>query len=214
MVPSKQLIFHWCLPQFWLINAQIYPYSCRRYQHICCILFSFCFNVISIHYHTRKQKQKNLSEIKNWLNNIYKIEFKSWKTSVCPMKGNIWILKSWKFFACKLCNPESYALDSSIQLKEFLLVIGIQNPSSTDKESRIQFLESRATTDSRIQDRLGLPHMRRWFPSPGGGGGGPGGYSVIYRVCTLFWKKIQVLYISHFSRTPSVQKSAWSLCIC
>ena len=52
------------------------------------------------------------------------------------MKGNIWILESWKFFACKLWNPESWALDSSIQLKEFLLVIAIQNPSSTDKESR------------------------------------------------------------------------------
>ena len=129
------------------------------------------------------------------------------------MKGNIWILKSWKFFACKLCNPESQALDSSIQLKEFLLVIGIQNPSSTDKESRIQFLESRATTDSRIQDRLGLPHMRRWFPSPWGGGGR--GVTQLYTgFVPFFEQKIQVLYISHFSRTPSVQKSALSLCIC
>ena len=97
------------------------------------------------------------------------------KTSVCPVKGNIWILKSWKFFACKLCNPESQALDSSIQLKVFLLVIGIQNPSSTDKESGIQLLESRATTDSTIQDRLGLPHTTRWFPSTWGGGGEGGG---------------------------------------
>ena len=88
------------------------------------------------------------------------------------MKGNIWILESWKFFACKLWNPESWALDSSIQLKEFLLVIAIQNPSSTDKESGIQFLESRATTDSTIQDRPGLPYMRQLFPSPWRGGGG------------------------------------------
>ena len=122
------------------------------------------------------------------------------------MKGNIWILKSWKFFACKLCNPESQALDSSIQLKEFLLVNGIQNPSSTDKESRIQFLESRATTDSRIQDRLGLPHMRRWFPSPWGGGWGEGVTQLYTGFVPFFEQKIQVLYISHFSRTPSVQK--------
>ena len=34
-------------------------------------------------------------------------------------------------FACKLWNPECWALESSIQLKEFLLAIGIQNPEST-----------------------------------------------------------------------------------
>ena len=44
-------------------------------------------------------------------------------------------------------------MESGIQLKEsgILLTIGIQNPSSTDKESEIQNLES------RIQDCLGFP---------------------------------------------------------
>ena len=71
----------------------------------------------------------------------------------------IWILESWKFFACKLWNPESWALDSSIQLKEFLLAIGIQNPRSIGKESRIQFLESKIhSMESTIQECLGLPY--------------------------------------------------------
>ena len=125
------------------------------------------------------------------------------------MKGNIWILKSWKFFACKLCNPESYALDSSIQLKEFLLVIGIQNPSSTDKESRIQFLESRATTDSRIQDRLGLPHMRRWFPSPWGGGGGRGVTQLYTGFVPFFEKKFKYFTFPIFQGLHQCKKAHW-----
>ena len=57
-------------------------------------------------------------------------------------------------------NPESWALESRIQLKEsgIPLTIGIQNPSSTDKESEIQYLESggihgvESSPESRIQN--------------------------------------------------------------
>ena len=51
-----------------------------------------------------------------------------------------------------LWNQESWALEFGIQFKEsgILLTIGIRNPSSTDKESGIQYLES------RIQDCLGF----------------------------------------------------------
>ena len=38
--------------------------------------------------------------------------------------------------------------------------------------------------ESRIQDCLGLPYTGQWFPSPVGG---EDLYSLIYRVCTLFW---------------------------
>ena len=79
MVPSKQLIFHGCLPQFWLINAQIYPYSCRRYQHICCILFLFCFNVISIHYHTQKQNKINWATYTRLSSKVERPRFAQWK---------------------------------------------------------------------------------------------------------------------------------------
>ena len=43
-----------------------------------------------------------------------------------------------------LGNLESWALESGIQLKEsgILLMIGIGNPSTTDKESAIQYLET------------------------------------------------------------------------
>ena len=60
-----------------------------------------------------------------------------------------------------LWNPGSWALESGIQFKEsgILLTIGIQNPSSTDKDSRIQYLESGIQdVESRIQDCLGFPY--------------------------------------------------------
>ena len=61
-----------------------------------------------------------------------------------PFKG-IWIPKSGKFVACGirnqgnfcLWNPGSWALESGIQLKKSripLTMIGIQNPSSSDKD--------------------------------------------------------------------------------
>ena len=62
-------------------------------------------------------------------------------------------------------------LDSGIQLLESgaqpretrnPAAIGIRNPSSTDKESGIQYLESRIhSVESRIEDFLGLPYMGR-----------------------------------------------------
>ena len=66
-------------------------------------------------------------------------------------KGNfcLWNPESWK--VC-LRNPESCALEPWIQLKEtwIPLKIGIQKPSFSDKEFRIQYLES------RIQDCLAI----------------------------------------------------------
>ena len=53
----------------------------------------------------------------------------------------LWNPESSKFL---LWNPESWALESGIQLKEsgISLLIGIQNPSSSDKESEIHGVES------------------------------------------------------------------------
>ena len=65
--------------------------------------------------------------------------------------------KSGKF---ELWNPESWALENGIQLKEsgIPLTTGIRNPNSTDKESSIQYLKFRIhSMESRIQDCLGLP---------------------------------------------------------
>ena len=46
-----------------------------------------------------------------------------------------------------LWNPESWGLESGIQLKEsgILLKIGFQNPSFIDKEYVIQYLQSEST---------------------------------------------------------------------
>ena len=55
-------------------------------------------------------------------------------------------------------NPESWALESGVQLKEsgIPLVIGSENPSSTDNlECGIRDVES------RIPGYLGLPYMGR-----------------------------------------------------
>ena len=58
----------------------------------------------------------------------------------------------WEIIACGiqnpgnscLCNPESWALQSGLQLKEYRipLIIGIRNPSSIYKETGFQELES------------------------------------------------------------------------
>ena len=63
-----------------------------------------------------------------------------------------------------LWNPESWALESVIQLKESGIPQrnGIWNPSFIDEESEIQYLESGTHgVESRIQDCLGLPYMGR-----------------------------------------------------
>ena len=60
-------------------------------------------------------------------------------------------------------NPESWSLESGIQLKEsrIPLTTGIQNPSSSDKywnqEPRIR----NPRCEIRIQDRLGFPYIGR-----------------------------------------------------
>jgi len=59
-----------------------------------------------------------------------------------------------------LWNPESWALESGIQLKEsrIPIKIEIQDLSSTEKESGIQYLESGIHgVESRIEDCLGFP---------------------------------------------------------
>ena len=55
----------------------------------------------------------------------------------------------------ELWDPESWALKSRLQLKQsrIILTIWIRNPSSTDKESEICYLESGIHgVESRIQD--------------------------------------------------------------
>jgi len=70
-----------------------------------------------------------------------------------------------------LWNPESWTLESGIQLKEsgIPLTIEIRNPSSTDKESGIQYFESEIQgVESRIQDCLGFPYMEDGWEGRGG----------------------------------------------
>ena len=58
----------------------------------------------------------------------------------------MWNPETGKF---KLWNPESWALKSGIQHKNsgILLTIGIRDPSSTDEESGIHSMESKAALD-------------------------------------------------------------------
>ena len=65
-----------------------------------------------------------------------------------------------------LRNPESWTLTiemlNSAQESGNPLQIGIRNPRSSDKESGIQYLESRIHgVESRIQDFLGFPFIGR-----------------------------------------------------
>ena len=67
-------------------------------------------------------------------------------------------------FACGIRNPG--LVESGIQLKEsrISLTVAIRNPSSTDKESEIQYLKSRIhDMESRIQDRLAFPYINPDF---------------------------------------------------
>ena len=62
-----------------------------------------------------------------------------------------------------LWNPEPWTLKCRKQLKESRIpvTIGIRDPSFTDKESGIQYLESGIHGDeSVIQDCLGFPYIR------------------------------------------------------
>ena len=76
----------------------------------------------------------------------------------------LWNPKSQEIFACGIRNPESSALKSVTQLKKskIPLTTGIQNTSSADRESGIQYPESGIdSVESRIQDCPGLPYMLR-----------------------------------------------------
>ena len=62
-----------------------------------------------------------------------------------------------------LCNPELWTLKSRQRLKDSKVpvTIGIRDPSFTDKESGIQYLESGIhNEESVIQDCLGFPYIR------------------------------------------------------
>ena len=87
--------------------------------------------------------------------------FQNQRNFVCGIRnqGKFW-----------LWNPESWALESGIQLKEsgILLTTVIQNPRSTCStdmtKTGIQYLESRIQgVESRIQDCHGLPYIARYF---------------------------------------------------
>ena len=74
-------------------------------------------------------------------------------------------------FCCGILNPGLWNLEYSRTNAEWNLesgiplTIGIQNPSSSDKESGIQHLESRIhSVESRIQDCLGLPYVVQTEP--------------------------------------------------
>ena len=76
----------------------------------------------------------------------------------------LWNPQSQEIFACGIRNPESSALKSVIQLRKskIPLTAGIQNTSSADKESGIQYPESGIDrVASRIQDSIGLPDIVR-----------------------------------------------------
>ena len=77
----------------------------------------------------------------------------------------------------ELWDPESWALKSRLQLKQsrIILTIGIRNPSSTDKESGIWYLESGIQgVESRIQD-LDYLTKGEWKREKGGAGIEKGG---------------------------------------
>ena len=62
-----------------------------------------------------------------------------------------------------LWNPEPWTLKSRKQVKESRIpvTIGIRDPSFTDKESGIQYLESGIHgEESLIQDCFGFPYIR------------------------------------------------------
>ena len=59
-------------------------------------------------------------------------------------------------------NPESWVLESGVQLKESGLppaIIGIENPSSTDKDWNGVLESGIRDVESRTPDYLGLPYM-------------------------------------------------------
>ena len=68
----------------------------------------------------------------------------------------------WQIFARGSRNPALLNPEFSLRNPESLPTIGIWNPSSTGKESEIQYLESTTySVESRIHDRLGLPLLER-----------------------------------------------------
>ena len=69
-------------------------------------------------------------------------------TAICtPMKGYP-VARIWEIFACEIWNPG--LLTPKIQFREFtipltIIIIGIRNPSSTDKEYQIQYWDPKSS---------------------------------------------------------------------
>ena len=81
-------------------------------------------------------------------------EIVAWGIQI-PGNFCLWNPQSQETFACGIRNPESSALRSVVQLKKskIPLTTGIQNTSSADKESGIQYPEFGIdSVESRIQD--------------------------------------------------------------
>ena len=87
-----------------------------------------------------------------------------WTTLVVGVLENPDETLTFSFERCGIRNPKSGILGFGIHAPQrirILQTIGIPNPSSTDKESRIQYLESGIHgVEFRIQDCLGFSYMR------------------------------------------------------
>ena len=98
-------------------------------MHLCLLLFSSFLYIL----YKRACSQAS----------VYKLSCLIFSFNDSPQirESGFWNPESMKF--C-LWNPKSWALESGIQLKGsgIPLTIGIQNPSATDKEPGIQYLES------------------------------------------------------------------------
>ena len=105
---------------------------------------------------------------------IFKMFFfiQSWRTIPIPLFASLrfqWVAPPMQ--CGKSCGIRNFGLwnlefnswnpDLSPEIRNSA-AIKIRNPSSTDKESRIQYMESRIhSVESRIEDFLGLPYMGR-----------------------------------------------------
>ena len=96
----------------------------------------------------------------------FSLWFRSKKRIPDSVIRGFFYLRNSEFRIFCLRNPESWTLKieilNSAQESGNPLQIGIRNPRSSDKESGIQYLESRIHgVESRIQDFLGFPFIGR-----------------------------------------------------
>ena len=96
----------------------------------------------------------------------FSLQFRSKKRIPDSVIRELFYLRNSESRSFCLRNPESWTLKieilNSAQESGNPLQIGIRNPRSNDKESGIQYLESRIHgVESRIQDFLGFPFIGR-----------------------------------------------------